>query len=256
MRPISADDFIVIVASNNPATLDGCLQRSPDVVSGALPVIVVRDAPSMTVAYNRGLDRTDRTICVFAHQDVYLPQGWLARAVNILGTLSQQDPDWEVAGPFGISGPQQHGRVWDAVFDSELGGAMAGPVPVTSFDELLLILRRRPDYRFDEALPGFHLYGTDIAQTALAGGRGAYAVDLPVVHNCRLVSSLRGDYARAWHYTRRKWWSRLPIHTSCSRLSRKPWDLWRAQWAMRGRQPRTDEPLPDSVEMARKAGYE
>lgn len=30
----------------------------------------------------------------------------------------------------------------------------------------------RPGYRFDEALPCCHLYGTDIARTALVAGRG------------------------------------------------------------------------------------
>jgi len=256
MSAITADDFVAIVASNNPATLDSCLQRSPDVASGALPLVVVRDAPSMTIAYNRGLDRTDRRICVFVHQDVYLPQGWLDRTVAALRALSEQDPDWEVAGAFGVDGLRQHGRVWDAAFDVELGGPMPAPVPVTSFDELLLILNRRPGYRFDEALPGFHLYGTDMAQTALSAGRSAYAVEMPVVHNCRMVATLRGDYARAWLYAQRKWWSRLPIQTSVSRLSRNRLDLWKAQWAMRGRQPRDDTSLPDSVEMARRAGYE
>lgn len=257
MSAITASDFVAIVASNNPETLASCLQRSPDVVSGALPVVVVKDAPSMTVAYNRGLDRTTQSICVLVHQDVYLPRGWLDRAVSTLNELSRLHPDWEVAAPNGLSGTDMYGRVYDTAFQCETCEASAEhPVPATSFDELLLLLRRSPGYRFDEGLPGFHLYGTDIAQSAIVAGRGAYVVELPVVHNARLVSTLRGDYARAWWYARRKWWHHLPIQTSVSRLSRNPLDLWRAQWAMRNRPDRTDDPLPDAVLAARLAGYE
>lgn len=256
-RPITEADMVVICAVDNREFLSRCLMLSPDVAAGSLPVVTVEGATSMTRAYNEGLARTDRTLCIFAHQDVYLPKGWQARAIAALNALGVVDPDWQVAGPYGLDAAGvAHGRVWDVSFERELGNPPADPVPVRSFDELLLILRREPNYRFDENLPHFHLYGTDIAQSALMNGRGAYAIDLPVIHNNQPVNALDGGYGNAYRYARRKWREQLPIFTSVSKLSRNPFDLWRAHRSAKGRPARTSTLLADSVEAARRAGYE
>lgn len=255
--PITHADMVVICSVDNRDFLSRCLMRSPDVVAGSLPVVTVEGSTSMTKAYNEGLSRTDRTICLFAHQDVYLPEGWQARAVTKLNALSEFDPKWQVAGPFGLDDRgTPYGRIWDVSLNRELGSALNTPVPVRSFDELLLILRRDPDYRFDERLPHFHLYGTDMAQSALTSGRSAYAVDLPVIHNNQPVNRLDGGYGEAYRYARRKWRDQLPIYTSVSTLSRNPLDLWRANRGARARPARTATLLADSVEAARQAGYE
>ena len=51
---------------------------------------------------------------------------------------------------------------------------------MVSVDELLIVLRIGSGLRFDERLPGFHLHGTDIVQSALHRGLGAFAIDAPV----------------------------------------------------------------------------
>ncbi|WP_156363689.1 glycosyltransferase [Sphingomonas sp. Leaf357] len=255
--PITQADMVVICAVDNRDFLSRCLMRSPDVAGGTLPVVTVEGAASMTKAYNEGLSRTDRTICLFAHQDVYLPKGWQARAVAALNALSEFDPKWQVAGPFGLDARgEAFGRVWDVSLARELGHPSGHPVAVRSFDELLLILRREPNYRFDEGLPHFHLYGTDIAQSALTSGRSAYAIDLPVIHNNQPVNRLDGGYGEAYRYSRRKWRDQLPIFTSVSTLSRNPLDFWRANRGAKARPARTTTLLADSVEAARQAGYE
>lgn len=211
----------------------------------------------MSQAYNGAIDRCDAPIILFAHQDVYLPAGWLDRAIEALSKLTSSHPDWAIAGPYGVMADGRHvGRVWDATIGRELGGAEFAPAPVGSLDELLLILRRTSGVRFDPQLPDFHLYGTDIVQTALQQGRGAYAVELPVVHNNRPVATLRGGYARAYADARRKWWAQLPIWTSICALSRWPFALWRAQWRRRRISQRPDALLADAQELARRAGYE
>lgn len=257
MHDITIDDIVVIVAVNDRAILAGCLLRSPDIAAGRVPVIDIEGAKSMPEAYNRGLDQTDRRLCIFAHQDVYLPRGWLDRAIDALNDLTRRHPDWEVAGPHGVRADGvQLGRIWDVMLDRELGDRLPAPAAVGSFDEMVLILRRPDGYRFDMQLPHFHLYGTDIAQTALTSGRGAYAIDLPVVHNNRPIPTLRGGYARAYWYARRKWWSRLPIATTILPVSRNPLLLWQRHWKMRHNRPRPDHLLADSVDVARAAGYE
>ena len=64
-----------------------------------------------------------------------------------------------------------------------------------SFDELLIVLRRDSGLRFDEGLPGWHMYGTDIVQTARARlGRAAPPLvqRLPQRHpGCRVMKTLQ-----------------------------------------------------------------
>src|SRR3546814_16444416 len=105
---------------------------------------------------------------------------------------------------------------------------------------------------FDTMLPYFHLYGTDIVQIALAQGHGAYAVELPVVHNNRPVATLRSGYARAYAHARRKWRAQLPIWTSICKPSRWPVALWRAQWRWRRVSQSPDALLADYIVLDRQ----
>lgn len=254
LRP---EDFCLVAAVNDDDILSKCLARSPDVACGRLRLAAIHGATAMSHAYNDALDRNHVPIILFAHQDVYLPAGWLDRAIEMLSRLTAAHPDWAVAGPYGVTADGRHvGRVWDATMGRELGAAGFAPAAVGSLDELLLILRRESGVRFDGELPDFHLYGTDIVQMALRQGRGAYAVELPVVHNNRPVATLRGGYARAYAHARRKWREQLPIWTSICALSRWPFALWRAQWRRRHISQRPDALLADAQELARRAGYE
>lgn len=254
---LKAEDFCLIAAVDNDAVLESCLRRSPDVASGRLPLVVIKDAKCMSAAYNEGLSQTSAAICLLAHQDVYLPDGWLDQAVRTLNELTQMHPEWMVAGPYGITPTGRHiGRVWDVTMQRELGAGGFTPTVVGSFDELLLILRRTEGFRFDENLPHFHLYGTDAVQMAKDLGRSAFVVELPVVHNNRPIVSLGGGYLKAYRYARRKWRRRLPIYTSICALTDNPLPLWRARWRRRHVRARPDHLSADSVEIARQAGYE
>lgn len=253
----TADDFCVVAAVNDSLILAECLARSPDIASGRLPLVTVMDATSIPEAYNRGLARARGRICVFAHQDVYLPNGWLIRAIETLNRLSAEHPEWMVAGCYGLMDDGVHvGRLWDVAMGRELGSENFTAQPVASLDEVLLVLRRDVPMAFDEDLAHFHFYGTDIVQAARATGASAWAVEIPVVHNNRPIVSLRGDYERAYFFMRRKWKQRLPIPTTVATLSRVPWTLWRAQWRRRKLGANRGGLLADAVEIARAAGYE
>lgn len=252
-----AEHLCVISAVDNDKILDACLMRSPDIVEGRLAVRIVRGAKSMSAAYNEGLSSTSSPICVFVHQDVYLPKGWLEKALKILNWLEINEPDWMVIGPYGVSLQGRHvGRVWDVTMGRELGEPGFAPTPVGSFDELLMIMRRVDGFQFDPLLPHFHLYGTDLVQTAISMGRTAWAVELPVVHNNRPIVSLGGGYLKAYRYARRKWRSRLPIFTSICTLTANPFPLWRARWRRRHVKARPTELGADAVAIAVAAGYE
>lgn len=221
-------DLCIIVASNDEASLSRNLLASDLIARKGVSVHVERGAPSASVAYNRGLAATAQNmaeaqnaghnfgedIVIFAHQDVYFPPGWEDRLLAAIALLDRQDPDWALLAPFGMSEAGAHiGDVWTTSLSRRVGQPVRVPTPAQSFDEMVIVLRRASGLRFDEALPYFHLYGTDIVQAARAAGKGAYVADLPVVHNDSFHDRLRADFTAGYHYIRRKWRTKLPLRT-------------------------------------------
>ncbi|MFN3936370.1 MAG: hypothetical protein ACK4KW_02230 [Gemmobacter sp.] len=218
-------DAVVACASNNATILDANLRKSPAVASGRLPLHVERDAPSAAIAYNRALDATRAGIVILAHHDVFLPDGWDRLLALRIAEVERIDPDWGVIGPFGVGRENRmnYGPVWSSSIGMIAGLVPETPVPVQSFDELLLVLRRSSGLRFDETLPNFHLYGLDIAQTAWAAGKGAWTVPLPLVHNDRFHEALGEDFGQAYDHVRRKWRAHLPLNAPVVAVDR--WGL-------------------------------
>lgn len=254
------DRICIVVASNSDEVLNRNLLASPLVAAG-VPVEVVRGAPSAAVAYNRGLDATVAPLVIFAHQDVYLPAGWEARLARALAAVEARDPDWALIGPYGVRAGGGHvGHVWSTSLGRALGETPAEPQPVESFDELLLVMRRDAGLRFDEALPLWHLYGTDIVQAARAAGRGAHVADLACVHNDGFHGRLGADFGAAYDFLRRKWAARLPVWSPIVRLDRfglgLPAYRLRAWRSLERRRAMALDPGSDPRLFARRCGWE
>jgi len=250
-------NYRVVAAVNDDAILAANLAQSPDLALTG-PVLEMRGCRSAAEAYNRGLDASDGDVTIFAHQDVYLPAGWLARLDKALVALDVSHPHWGVIGVYGVTPTGQHvGECWSTGLGRLLGGRLDEPVAVGALDELVIILRRDPRLRFDPALPGFHLYGTDIVQTALTAGFGAYVLHLPVVHNSRPVKTLAGAYTAAYRFMARKWVARLPIATTVVPLTRFGYPLYRHRLRayLRKRAPRALE-RESGPQIARRLGFE
>jgi hypothetical protein len=92
----------------------------------------------------------------------------------------------------------------------------------------LIILRRDSGVRFDPALPGWHLYGTDVATQARARGLRAWAGALPTIHNDRFHGVLGADFATCYHFLRKKWARRLPLRSPIVKIGRSSIHLWRS----------------------------
>lgn len=226
-------DFVIACASHSPALLSANLGRSP--LLARIPLHVEADAPSAAVAYNRALAATTAPIVVFAHHDVYLPSGWDSL---LAARLAELPDDWAVFGSFGVGlGGAHIGPVWSSSLGMIVGRVPMAPAPVQAFDELLIILRRDAGLCFDEALPGWHMYGTDIAQTARAAGRGAYAGALPCIHNDRYHDALGPDFDAAYRFIQRKWATALPLRTPITKISRSGLHLLRDRWRNRRSAP-------------------
>lgn len=260
MREAAGTGIVVATASHDAAILAANLARSPCIARGRVALHVERDAPSAALAYNRALDATDAPVVVFAHHDVFLPQGWEALLQARLAALTRHDPHWAVAGAFGVG---LDGAGWGPVWSTSLGQVVGRvglmPVPVQSLDELLIVLRRASGLRFDAGLPGFHLYGTDIVQAARAAGRGAWALALPLVHNDAYKDRLGADFAGPFRFLQRKWRARLPIRTPVITIAWHGLHLVRAGWRNRRsrpvRQAMAADPATDPGAFAAACGW-
>lgn len=221
--------FALACASHSAMILSANLARSPLLAN--IPLHVEENAPSAALAYNRALAATTAPIVIFAHHDVYLPSGW----DRLLATrLAELPPDWAVFGSFGIGLDGAHiGPVWSSSLGAIIGRVPMAPIPVQAFDELLIVLNRASGLRFDESLPGWHMYGTDIVQTARAAGFGAYAGALPCIHNDRYHEVLGADFDEAYRFVQRKWATALPIRTPITKVSRTGLHLRRDRWRNR-----------------------
>lgn len=249
----------VAAAVNDQKVLSQCLAASPDIASGAVTLRTYEGFPSAGAAYNQALEETDAEILILAHQDVYLPHGYFGLLDPLLRALDHIDPDWAVAGVVGADAEGiLHGRVWSSGLGKLVGREGHLPAQVETLDEMILIMRIRARLRFDEKLPGFHLYGADIIQIAASAGRTAWVVDAPAVHHSRPVLNLGGGYSRAWHYMRRKWRARLPIRNLVCPLTLSPWTLWSRDLRLRIRHRRTRtraQPQSDPAQIASELGF-
>src|SRR5208282_4650951 len=144
----------------------------------------------------------------------------LERALTHLDAL---DPDWGVVGFVGVRkgrGDVIVGYCYSTGLQQIVGEPFQGPVETISLDEIVLVIRRSSGLTFDEMLPGFHLYGTDICLQALRKHLRSYVVQAFCIHNTNGIKSFPLDFWRGYLYLRRKWWDALPIRTCCTRITR------------------------------------
>lgn len=264
MDRIGAQKIAIVAAVNNEEILAKNLAQSYLVRSGSATLNCYRNFASAGVAYNRGIDDTTSEYIIFAHQDVYLPAEWHESLQTAVAKLGSLDPNWAVLGAFGIAvDGSRIGHVWSSGLSRLLGAPLCGPMEATCVDELLLVVNRNCGIRFDEKLPGFHLYGADIVLEARRSGLRCYVAELPVIHNSRPVRTLGAEYAKAYRYMQRKWAALLPVDTLIAPITKSPWTLRKARLLLqyrrlkrrvRGMSPVSHNTNP--VELATKVGFE
>jgi hypothetical protein len=216
-------NWTVICAANNDQVLKSCLLNSPD-IRGASEVILQRGYNSAAAAYNSGLEKAKTDLVVFIHQDVYLPKGWIDSLQASLDRLSISDPKWGVLGVWGgIDAPGLPGYMYWTGVGGTAGEPFEGVREVMSLDEVVLILRKSSGLWFDERLPGFHMYGTDICLEARRRGRKCYVFSGFCLHNTNVYDLLPLEFWRNCLFVRRKWKSELPINTPCIDIT---WSCW------------------------------
>lgn len=220
-------NWSLISAVNNDDVLSSCLLSSLD-VSTAQDVILQRGFADASVAYNSGIDRSNGDILVFAHQDVYLPEGWIRRVESAIDSLALSDPNWGVLGVWGVAASQQRaGHLYCAGLRTTLGECFDGAREVRVLDEVVLIVRKSSGLRFDERLRGFHMYGSDLCLEAARLGMRSYAISALCIHNTNGYCMLPYEFWRSCFFIRHKWAQELPITTTCIEITRSCWPMIR-----------------------------
>jgi hypothetical protein len=183
-------------------------------------IIVQKGFGSASKGHNDALDRSRNDLVIFVHQDVILPALWIDQLEKSLDDLEAADPQWGVLGCYGVS---RDGQGFGYVYSSGLGiigQPFEHPVEIQSLDEIVLILRKSSGLRFDDNLPHFHLYGTDICRRAEQLRRKSYAISCFCIHNTNQDFILPQEFYTCCDIIRRSWKSHLPIQAPCVRITR------------------------------------
>jgi hypothetical protein len=213
--------FTFVVAVNNRGVLESNLLSSSCLRDSHVREILTQEGfASASKAYNDGIDRSRNEFIVFVHQDIILPKKWLDQIESSLDYLEHEDPNWGVLGCYGETRDQgARGHVYSSGLGI-IGEPFGHPVAIQSLDEIVLILRKSSGLRFDDNLPHFHLYGTDICLRAELSGRKSYAIPAFCTHNTNQNFVLPKEFYECYRYIKRAWKSHLPIQTSCIRITK------------------------------------
>ncbi len=220
----SLDGWSLVVASNDDTVLSRTLLTSP-AISEKCQLIIKKEFRSAGEAYNLGIQEAGNDIVVFAHQDVYLPEVWISELACALDHLAERDPQWGVLGVFGVARGSERrvGYCYSTGLKRVLGHPFVTPIPAESLDELVLVVRKSSGLRYDERLPGFHLYGADICLQARKQGLNTYIIPAFCIHNSIGVRYLSRAFWRSYRYMQKKWKAELPVVTCCTTITRWGW---------------------------------
>jgi hypothetical protein len=232
VRPLSTAKVTFVVAVNDRKLFDANFLASPCLRGHQNHELLIQEHfDSAPKAYNDAINRSANELIVFCHQDIFLPEAWLSDLQRAVDYLQAADPNWGVLGCSGITVDRDH---WRYLYSSGLGVSgkpLAQPQPVQTLDEVVLVLRKSSGLKFDEQLPNFHLYGTDICLRAAARGMTSYAISAFCIHNTHQSLILPKEFYTCCQHIRKVWKTSLPIQTTCIRItaSNLPIYLRRAQ---------------------------
>jgi hypothetical protein len=222
---IELKDLTFVVNCNNRSLFERNFVASPCLAGIRSEQVILQEKfASASLAYNDGIEKAKTDLIVFAHQDVYFPEDWLASLNRSLDELDRTDPNWGVLGGWGVDNKGLQAGFLYSVGLGILGAPFDRPAAIDTLDEYFLILRKSSGLRFDSGLPGFHFYGTDICMSARKKGKRSYAICAFAVHNTS-YSPLPADFYEYYWDIKKKWREFLPIQTPCIRITEWNEDL-------------------------------
>lgn len=131
------------------------------------------------VAVNRFLKESRGEYIIIVHQDVRCVD-MASKLLEILSTLTQQDPAWAVCGNAGAAGYHQDLRF--IINGGKIVKHDNLPARVYSLDENFLVIRNHVNIAVSADLRGFHFYATDLCLIADYLGYSVYVIPFMVKH--------------------------------------------------------------------------
>jgi len=132
-------------------------------------------------------------VAILVHQDMYFRQGWFVQVQDQLSILPES---WAIAGIIGkdmqgrFCGNLHDMRIVDHINTTKITEDTTGnlihcfPEPASCFDECVIIVNMKKEFRFDESLDGFDLYGTLCCLQAWEKGGTTWIIDAFAEHYC------------------------------------------------------------------------
>ncbi|HSW67308.1 MAG TPA: glycosyltransferase [Bacteroidales bacterium] len=212
-----AENVTFITAINDESVLKKNLLSSP--LFSRIKVknlIMQKDYISASQAYNAAIRRAETEFLIFVHQDIVLPQNWINDVNKAISILEDKKDNWGIIGCFGVDNIGiEHGYLFCTGNGRFILEPFDYPQKVKTLDEIVLILKKSSKLTFDEFLPHFHFYGTDICLQAAEKGMSCYAISAFCLHNSNQTTLFPSEFFAASDYIRKKWSKYLPIHTPC-----------------------------------------
>ena len=163
-----------IACTHNTHILEKCLVQSL-ILQDEDELIVIEGANSIAKGYNSGIDRAKNKIKCFIHHDLIVTNPILLR-MNLLAYCIED------IGMVGIVGSQTDATPWwegqcvGSVVDSRNGILYFSDGKQFCLHLDGLMLATWHDVRFDESIPGFHLYDQDICNQMAVKGLSNFCI--------------------------------------------------------------------------------
>jgi hypothetical protein len=163
-----------IACTHNTHILEKCLVQSL-ILQDEDELIVIEGANSISKGYNSGIDRAKNKIKCFIHHDLIVTNPILLR-MNLLAYCIEE------IGMVGIVGSQTDATPWwegqcvGSVVDSRNGILYFSDGKQFCLHLDGLMLATWHDVRFDESIPGFHLYDQDICNQMAVKGLSNFCI--------------------------------------------------------------------------------
>jgi len=163
-----------IACTHNTNILEKCLVQSL-ILQDDDELIVVEGAKSIAAGYNLGIDKANNKIKCFIHHDLIVTNPILLR-MNLLAYCIDDVGIVGIVGSQTDAAPWWEGQCVGSVVDSRNGILYFSDGKQFCLHLDGLMLATWHDVRFDESIPGFHLYDQDICKQMAAKGLSNFCI--------------------------------------------------------------------------------
>lgn len=169
--------------------------------------ITVKNSKSGASGLNSGVEKATNNIVVCCHQDVFFENGWYEKLNKCLDKLNDITK-YRLWGILGFAG---------TTYDGKMVGTHSGLgmtdnmdiIPVQTLDESVLIIKKSDNFKFDEGLIYYHMYGTDITLQSHSKDLNVYVLNVPIDHRTKWTSG--NGFGESVTYIQKKWHSKYNV---------------------------------------------